>query len=99
MAISAQDLVGCQAYSREGDKLGKVNKVIRDPEASSDCLVIKQGMFRDLVVPVDIVEMEGISVTVPFAHTVLNDAPRVAKKGELSRDERARLEQFYHATS
>lgn len=99
MKSSAQELVGCEAFSRDGDKIGKVKEVISDPESVSECLVIKYGLFRELVVPVDVVEREGIGgrvLTIPFAHALLDTAPRPAKKGELSSDERARLEHFYH---
>ena len=98
MQSSAQELVGCEAFSRDGNKIGKVKEVICDPE-SSDCLVIKYGLFRELVVPLDVVEREGIGgrvLTIPLAHALLNNAPRPAKKGELSSDERAQLDHFYH---
>ena len=95
----AQELMGCEAFSRDGDKIGKVKEVISDPESASECLVIKAGMFRELVVPLDVVEREGIGgrvLTVPLAHAALSAAPRVATKGELSRDESAQLKRFYH---
>ena len=96
MASSAQDLVGLEAFSRDGDKVGKIKQVIGDPESVSEYLVIKCSMFRDLVVPAGVVERQGDSVTVPFACSYLDVAPRMAKKGALSSEERARLERFYH---
>jgi hypothetical protein len=96
MASGAHDYVGLEAFSRDGDKIGKIKEVICDPESVSECLVIKYGLFRDLVVPVDVVERRGESVTVPFTRSLLDVAPRVGKKGELSSEERARLEHFYH---
>jgi hypothetical protein len=99
MTSGVQDLVGCDAYSREGDKIGKVKEVISDPESVSECIVIKYGMFRDLVVPVDVIQREGVSVTIPFTHTSLNSAPRVAKKGSLSPQDRAQLQDFYHGAA
>ncbi|MFA4965119.1 MAG: PRC-barrel domain-containing protein [Thermoleophilia bacterium] len=101
MKSSAQELVGCEAFSRDGSKIGKVKEVIGDPESVSECLVIKYGLFRELVVPADVVEREGIGgrvLTVPLTHALLDTAPRVAKKGELSSDERARIDRFYRAT-
>ncbi len=95
MASSAQDLVGLEALSRDGDKIGKIKSVICDPE-SSECLVIRCSLFRDLVVPVDVVEQQGESVTLPFTSSFLDVAPRVGKKGELSSEDMARLETFYH---
>jgi ribosomal 30S subunit maturation factor RimM len=98
MASSAQDLVGLEALSRDGDKIGKIKSVICDPE-SSECLVIKVSLFHDLVVPADVVEKQGESVTLPFTRSFLDVAPRVATKGELSSKERARLETFFHPSA
>ena len=59
MTSSTQDLVGLEAYSREGEKIGKVKDVVCDPESDGDvCIVIKYGLFRDLVLPADVVERE-----------------------------------------
>jgi ribosomal 30S subunit maturation factor RimM len=99
MASSAQDLVGLVAFSREGDKIGKVRGVICEAGSGSDCLVIKHSMFHDLVVPADVVERQDDSVTVPFSSSYLDVAPRVAAKGELSSEETSRLESFYHPTA
>ena len=96
MASSAHDYVGLEAFSRDGDKIGKIKEVICDPESASECLVIKYGLFRDLVIPVDVVERRDDSVTVPFTRSFLDDAPRVATKGKVSSEERAHMEHFYH---
>jgi len=97
MTSSTRELVGLEAYSRGGEKIGKVKDVICDPESDADdCLVIKYGLFRDLVIPADVVEKQGECVTVPFSHPYLDVAPRVGKKGKLSAKERDRLEHFFH---
>ena len=100
MASSAQDLVGLEALSRDGDRIGKVKDVICGPESSAaECLVIKYSMFRDLVVPADVAQRQGRSVTLPFTISFLNVAPRVAAKGQLSESDLARLESFYHPSA
>jgi sporulation protein YlmC with PRC-barrel domain len=100
MASSTQELVGLEAYSREGEKIGKVKDVICDPESGAeDCLVIKYGLFRDLVVPTDVVTMQGECVTVPFTRAFLDVSPRVGKKGTLSTKDRDRVQHFYHPHS
>ena len=96
MASAAQELVGLEAFSREGDKIGRIKDVICDPEALSDCVVIKHSLRRDLVVPADVVERRDEGVTVPFGTSYLHLAPRIATKGELSHDDVERLERFYH---
>ena len=69
--VKRADLVGCEAFSRDGHKIGKVKEVIGDPESASECLVIKYGLFRDLVVPVDVVERS----TAESAHGPLHPRP------------------------
>jgi len=94
-----QELVGLAAFAKDGGKIGKVKDVICDAESSSECLVIKYGLFRDLVVPADVVQKQGDGVTVPFSQGFLDVAPRVGSKGKLSSSEAARLERFYHPGS
>lgn len=93
-----QDLVGHEAYTQDGEKVGKIKQVICDP-AASECVVIRYGLFRDLVVPADVLGMHGDAVTVPFARSFLDAAPRVGKKGELTSEEAARLQHFYHPSA
>jgi len=100
MVSSVQDLVGLQALSRDGDKIGTVKDVICGPGSpAAECLVIKYSMFRDLVVPADVAERQGQNVTLPFTRSFLDVAPRVATKGQLSDSDRARLESFYHPSA
>ena len=100
MTSSTQDLVGLEAYSREGEKIGKVKDVICDPESDGDvCVVIKYGLFRDLVLPADVVEKQGVCVTVPFTRAFLDVSPRVGTKGKLSSKDRDRVEHFFHPHS
>ena len=96
MAPKAQELVGLKAFSRDGDKIGKVKGVLCGPQSDYECLVIKRSLVRDLVVPADAVEASGGSVTIPFTQSFLNVAPRIASEGPLSEEERARLQRFYH---
>ena len=90
------DLVGLVAFSRDGTKLGKLKDVFSDSESSSEYLVIGRRMTRDLVIPADVVEIEGERVLVPFASSFLNSAPAVKAKGAVSSEEHSRLEAFYH---
>ena len=100
MTSSTQELVGLAAYSREGEKIGKVKDVICDRDSGAeDCLVIKYGLFRDLVVPTDVVTMQGECVTLPFTRAFLDISPRVGTKGTLSSKDRDRVQHFYHPDS
>jgi hypothetical protein len=95
MASGAHDLMGLEVRSRDGDKLGKIAGVIDDPESGCQYLVIKRALHRDLVVPATVVDRQDEIVTMPFGSAFLDVAPRVAKRGELSSEERSRLEHFY----
>ena len=100
MTSDTQDLVGLEAYSRDGERIGEVKDVFRDPESDAeDCLVIKYGLFRDLVVPVDVAQKQGQRITVPFTRSALDFAPRVGTKGELTSNDRERLERFFRPHS
>ena len=86
MATSAQEFVGFEAYSREGEKIGKVKDVICDPDSDADeCLVIKYGLFRDLVVPADVVQTAGRVHHAPL-HAL------VSRHGPSRRDQREAVE-------
>ena len=100
MTSNTQELVGIEAYSRDGEKIGKVKDVICDPESDTeDCLIIKYGLFRDLVIPADVVQKQGERITVPFTYSFLDIAPRVGTNGKLSSTERNQLEHFFHPRS
>jgi ribosomal 30S subunit maturation factor RimM len=99
MSTNTRDLVGLEAFARDGGKIGKVKDVICDEGSSAECLVIKYGLFRDLVVPADVVQEKGDGVTVPFSQAFLDVAPRVGSKGKLSSNDAARLERFFHPAS
>jgi ribosomal 30S subunit maturation factor RimM len=90
------DLVGLTAFSRDGTKLGKLKDVFTDSESSCEYLVIGRRLARDLVIPADVVEMQGDRVLVPFASSFLNSAPALKGKGAVSPEERSRLQAFYH---
>jgi sporulation protein YlmC with PRC-barrel domain len=77
MTPNAQLFLGLDAYSRDGERIGKVEDVIREPGSETvQCLVIRYGAFRDLVVPVDAVREKDGGVTVPVSDSFLDPAPR-----------------------
>lgn len=73
MTPDASRLVGLDAHSRDGRRIGTVEDVVRDPDAEkADCLVIRYGPFRNLVVPVDAVQRKNGGVTVPVSDSFLD---------------------------
>jgi len=100
MTSTTQDLVGLEAYAADGRKIGKVMDVFRDPEGDAeDCLVIKYGLFRELIVPVGVVQRQGERLTLPLTRSALDFAPRVGIKGQLTSHDRERVEHFFHPHS
>ena len=93
--VALRDLVGLAAFSREGEKLGTVRDVIGDRDSSSECLIIGRRFGRGLVVPVEVVQMTGDRVVVPFTSSFLDMAPRVSEKGTPSSEDCERLRRYY----
>jgi len=76
MRQGAQTFVGLDACSRDGERIGQVRDVVRDPDSDAvDSLIIRYGAFRDLVVPVAAVRRKGRYVTVPFTRAYLDAVP------------------------
>jgi sporulation protein YlmC with PRC-barrel domain len=98
-SVVRQDLVGLEAFSRDGTKLGKIKAVVGDGESSAAYLVIGRFLARDLVIPVDAVETPGDRVVVPHGSSFLDSAPAIKAKGAISPQDAARLEAFYRSSA
>ncbi len=96
MAETGQSLVGLEAVSRDGSRLGKIKSIVGD-EQSSQYLVIHRFLAHDLIVPMAVIESESGHVRVPFASSFLDSAPRVDAKTGLSEEDRKRLDDFFRA--
>ena len=97
MALTALGLIGLEAVSQDGKKIGKIKDVISASESSSRYLVVRHSLRHNLVVPADAAQRQGDTVTVPFAGSLLEGAPRVATKRALSAEDTHRLEDYYRA--
>ena len=97
MTTAVDELVGLQAFSRDGAKLGKIRILIGDDATDRRYLVISRFLARDLIVPVDAVETPGGRVVVPHGSAFIDSAPSFKARGMLTRDEGDRLESFYKA--
>jgi ribosomal 30S subunit maturation factor RimM len=87
--------VGLPAFSRDGNKLGKVKDVLQSGESAN--FVVIGGVFSQrLVVPTDVIEERGDAVVVPFTSSYLDMAPLVNAKKPISSDERDRLRDYFH---
>lgn len=93
--VPDRHFVGLPAFSRDGNKLGKVKEVVQSGE-SADYLVIGGVFSHRLVVPSDVIEERGDAVVVPFTSSYLDMAPLVDAKKPIPPDERDRLRNYYH---
>ena len=97
MASIARDLVGLEAYARDGAKLGKVVEALADVSSRGEYIAIKKRFRRSLVVPTDVLEVRDDSIIVPFTSSFLDMAPQVRSGEQLSGEESAQIDSFYHA--
>jgi hypothetical protein len=51
MALSGQDVMGLEEFFRDGDKIAKIKRAIRDFVWAPGCFPIKSGLYRALVFP------------------------------------------------
>ncbi len=93
--VALRDLVGLQAFSEDGTKIGKVKDVITDRDAAAEYLVIGRFLTQ-LVVPAEVANSPGECVVVPFSSSFLDMAPSIKAKGTISPEDCRRLKAFYH---
>ena len=91
MAVSAQDLLGREIYARGGEKLGTVKEVACEGE----CVLVRQGLFAKLVVPLTAITSSDDRLVVPLSSSYLDNAPKVDARRPLSDGERTRLGDFF----
>ena len=96
--VALRDLVGLQAFSHDGAKIGKVKDVVTARDSSDEFLVIGRFLSQ-LVVPAEVAECPGECVVVPFSSSFLDMAPSIKSRGTLSSEDCRRLTTFYHADS
>ncbi|MEO5711751.1 MAG: PRC and DUF2382 domain-containing protein [Nocardioidaceae bacterium] len=98
-AEQAQDTIGRDAVTDDGDKLGKVGQVFLDDETGEPAFVtVNTGLFgtNETFVPLGSARVEGDTLAVPFSKDQVKDAPNVdISGGHMSRDEEKRLYEYY----
>jgi hypothetical protein len=96
-SVVLQELVGLEAFSRDGIKLGKIKGTVGDGGSSAQYLVVGRFLAHDLLVPADAVELSGDRVVIPHGSSFIASAPTIKAKGAISPADAARLEDFYRA--
>ncbi|CAN5468316.1 PRC and DUF2382 domain-containing protein [soil metagenome] len=98
----AQNTIGRDAVTDDGDKLGKVGQVFLDDETGEPAFVtVNTGLFgtNETFVPLGSARVEGDTLAVPSTKDQVKDAPNVdISEGHMSRDEEKRLYEYYGLT-
>jgi sporulation protein YlmC with PRC-barrel domain len=98
----AREVIGCTAYTDDGDKIGKVGQLFLDDETGRpEFVTVNTGLFgtNESFVPVAEATFNGGRLTVPFTKDKVKDAPNVdAEGGHLDQPEEQRLYEYYGLT-
>lgn len=92
------DVLGSEAYSDSGDRIGKVGQVYLDDETDQPAWVTVHTGFlgmRESFVPLQRASYDGDRLVVPFDKATVRDAPHLDPDGHLGRDEEAGLYRYY----
>ncbi len=91
-------IVGCDAYGSDGDKIGKVGQVYLDDATDQPAWVtVNTGMLgnNESFVPVQDASFSGDRLTLPYDKDKVKDAPNVASDGHISQEEEQELYTYY----
>ena len=94
-----REVIGATAYTRDGDKLGKVGQLFLDDETGRrEFVTVNTGLFgtKESFVPVTDASLEGDRLTVPYSKDQVKDAPSVdSGDGHIDPSEEERIFQHY----
>jgi uncharacterized protein (TIGR02271 family) len=85
-------------YTNDGDKLGSIGQLYVDDETGQPSWVtVNTGLFgtSESFVPLQSASVDGNDVRVPYAKSLVKDAPKVERDGHLSPEEEDRLYRHY----
>ena len=94
-------LTGAEAYSRGGDKLGKIGQVFLDNFTNRpEFATVSTGLFgmKETFVPLADADLDGGRVVLPYEKAQIKDAPNIdpdAPGGGLTQDQEAVLYEYY----
>jgi len=91
-------VIGSDAYSVDGDKIGRVGQVYLDDQTQQpQWLTVNTGFFgnNESFVPLQEATVSEGRVTVPFSKDKVKDAPNVAEDGHITPDEERKLYEYY----
>ncbi|MDV6295662.1 MULTISPECIES: PRC-barrel domain-containing protein [Rhodococcus] len=92
-------LVGATVYGPGGDKLGKVGEVYLDNRTGNPAwITVVTGLFgtRRHFVPIDVAELDGKDIRLPFDKDTVTGAPNIDEDGRLTPEEETQLYRYYN---
>ncbi len=95
----AQNLIGQQLRTREGDKIGKIGQIyIDDYHGQPEWVTVNTGLFgtNESFVPLAEATLSGEDLVVPYTKDLIKDAPNIGDAGHLTEAEEQTLYQHYN---
>ena len=93
-----KELMGATAYDEDGDKIGKVGQVYCDDETGRpEWVAVNTGLFgtSESFVPLSEATFDGGDLRVPYAKSMVKDAPQIDATGHLEPSEEDDLYRYY----
>jgi sporulation protein YlmC with PRC-barrel domain len=95
--IDPRSLIGRKAFDRDGAKIGTVDEVyLDDATGTPEWAAVRTGLFsRDAFVPLAPSELVNDALRVPFARTLIKEAPDFGVGRHLSPEQELALYHHY----
>ncbi|RBM04929.1 photosystem reaction center subunit H [Streptomyces sp. PT12] len=95
--IDPRSLIGRKAFDRDGNKIGTVDEVyLDDATGTPEWAAVRTGLFsRDAFVPLEPSEVVDEALRVPFARSLIKDAPDFGVGRHLSPEQELQLYHHY----
>ena len=93
-----QQLIGRQAVTTDGTKIGKIGQVYLDDRSGQpEWITVNTGLFgtKESFVPLANANHDGDVLTVPYGKDQIKDAPSIEATGHLSEAEEQELYRYY----
>jgi hypothetical protein len=97
-SAAAEVWVGLEVFDSHGDRIGKLHELYLGGSGRPDLALVKTGLFglRSTFVPLAGASLEGDAVIVPYAKTLVRDAPALPKgEHEITAAEEAAVYRHY----
>ncbi|KNB52146.1 PRC-barrel domain-containing protein [Streptomyces caatingaensis] len=96
--IDPRSLIGRRAYDRDGTRIGTVDEVyLDDATGAPRWAAVRTGLFgRDAFVPLEPSVLENDTLRVPYAHTLIKQAPDLGVARHLSPTQELLLHHHYN---